>query len=106
MNEASKQALLSAVRSLLVIFGSVLSAKGYTDDQTVQAVIGAVMVVITTLWGVVDKYTAEKATKTREVVAVNAGIAIADATPGPTPPAMPRDVPEIIAAAKEKGLNP
>jgi hypothetical protein len=40
------------------------------------------------------------------VVAVNAGIAIADATPGPTPPAMPRDVPEIIAAAKEKGLTP
>lgn len=97
MDDASKQAILSAIRSILIAIGSILGAKGYADDATVQAMIGAVMVILPVLWGVWDKYQAEHKTAAREVVAVNAGIKKADATTGPTPPASPEAAKAIIA---------
>ena len=96
MNDASKQAILSAVRSILIAIGSVLGAKGYMDDATVQGMIGAVMVVLPILWGVWEKYQSERKTAAREVVAVNAGIKVADATEGPTPAASPEVAKAII----------
>lgn len=96
MNEATKQALLSAIRSVLIIFGSILTAHGYASDETVKEVIGALMAVVPIVWGVWDKYRSENKTAAREVVAVNAGVALANAAPTNLPPVHPDDVPAVI----------
>lgn len=41
----------SAVRTLLQVGGTVLVTKGYLDAGTVQAVIGALMVILPTIYG-------------------------------------------------------
>lgn len=94
MNETTKQSLLSAVRSILIVVGTLLVTKGMVDDATVQAVIGATMTILPILWGIWDKKEAEQRTQAREVVAVNAGI-----TSGMTQPVAAAEVPSIIAAA-------
>jgi hypothetical protein len=99
MNDPTSQALLSALRSILIALGGLLTAKGYVDNATVQTIIGAVMVIAPAAWGVVDKVLAERKTQAREATAVNAGIQAADATPGPTPAASPAVAQMIIAAA-------
>ncbi len=73
MNTASRQALLSAVRSLLIVFGTMLTAKGVTTEASVNETVGAVMVIIPVIWGIWDKYQAEHSAKARETVAVQAG---------------------------------
>ena len=71
-----------------------------------QAMVGAVMVILPIVWGVVDKIQAERAAKAREVIAVNAGIIIADATAGQTPLASPATAPAIIAAFAPSAVKP
>ena len=97
MDQATKDAVLSAVRSLLIVLGSGLVAKGYLSDGVMQQVIGAVMVLLPAAWGIWDKYEAATAAKARDVVAVNAGIALADSTIGATPKVTAFDAPAIIA---------
>lgn len=96
MDEATKQAALSALRSLLIAIGSGLVAKGYLDDATMNQVVGAAMVLAPIAWGIFDKYRAEAKAKAREVTAMNVGIAIADSTVGPTPPVTPAEVVDAI----------
>lgn len=96
MNDANKQAVFSAVRSILIALGSMLVARGYIDDGTAQSMIGAAMVILPLVWGVLDKYLSEQKTKDREVIAVNAGIIVADITDGPTPKATPETAKAII----------
>lgn len=98
MNEETKQAILSALRSILIAAGSALTAKGYIDDLTVSSVVGATMVIIPAIWGVLNKINAEKAAKEREVVALNAGIVIADATVGKTNPVSSASTPAVLEA--------
>lgn len=95
MDDATKQAILSAIRSLLAIAGGALAAHGVINEAIVNEVIGAVMTVIPIAWGIWDKYNAERKTAVREVAAVNAGIAAqSSGTVGET--ARPADVPQII----------
>ena len=98
MDEVTKQALLSAVRSLAIVAGSSLVAHGYLNTDAMNETIGAFVVIIPILWGVVDKYSAERKTKTREAVAVNVGIKVADSTVGLTPLVTATAAPEIINA--------
>ena len=56
MNSAEGQGLLSVVRSVLIALGSLLTAKGYVDSDTVNQIIGGVMVLLPAIWGVWDKY--------------------------------------------------
>ena len=74
MTEAMKQAILSGVRSALITVGSIFAAKGWIDDATVQAVVSAVVVVASAVWGAWDKFRAEDAAKVREVAAVAAKV--------------------------------
>ena len=85
MNDANLQAILSAIRSVLVAIGSWFATKGFLDDATVQQLIGAVMVILPLIWGIFDKFRSENATKAREVTAINIGIIKADNTVGLTP---------------------
>lgn len=98
MDEGQKQALFSAIRSLLVVGGTWAVAHGYATDAMVTEIIGAIAVIGPILYGVYQKFEAERLTKVREAKAVNVGIAIADATPGTTPAIAAENVPQIIAA--------
>lgn len=96
MNEATKQAILSAVRSILIIFGSIITAHGYASDESVKEVIGALMAAIPIAWGVWDKYQVERKAAAREAVALNAGIAVVNASPTNVSPVHPAEAPAII----------
>ena len=96
MDEATKQALLSAVRSLLIVAGGGLATHGVIKEGNVNIIVGALMAIIPIVWGVIDKFMAERLTKAREAVAVNVGIAVADSTPGPTPLVTAIDAPQLI----------
>lgn len=106
MNEASKQAILSAIRSLLMIAGTTLAARGVLSEENVQTLVGAVMTIIPVAWGVWDKYLSESKTKAREAVAVNVGIAVADRTAGATPPVPVEKAPAVIEAFKPVAVVP
>lgn len=42
-------------RSVLLSLGGVFVAKGYLDNDTMQQVVSAVVVLFTAVWGVVEK---------------------------------------------------
>lgn len=86
MNDAAKQALLSALRSILVAIGAVIAKNGYADDATINQVIGAVMVIAPIAWGIYDKYASEARTKEREAVAAEAATVAATTTTKGTNP--------------------
>lgn len=96
MNEATKQAVLSAIRSILITIGSILAARGYVDEQTANTIIGAVMVIIPVAWGIWDKIHSEQKTAAREATAVNVGIVVADSTKGKTPLTTPAEAASLI----------
>lgn len=115
MGDATKQAILSVVRSLLIVAGYWLASHGYigggapmpgvgyedypsayTGAGMLDQIVGAIMVLISALWGVWDKYRAERAAKAREAVAVNVGIAVSNAEIGLTAPLPAAAVPEVI----------
>lgn len=106
MNTATTQALLSVLRSLLIVAGSWVTAKGYLSEGNTSELIGAIMVLVPVLWGVWQKYNSERKTKVREVTAVNVGIVVADQTVGPTPPVSAVVVPALIAAVGELEQKP
>ena len=98
MNDAQKQALLSSVRTLLAAAGAWMATHKYIDADAVNEIIGAIMIIVPIGWGVWDKYRSEAATKAREAVAVNVGIAVADRTVGVTASVPAAKVPAVIEA--------
>ena len=85
-DNSTTNAVLSATRSVLIAIGAVLSAAGILDSATVQTIVGALMVIIPAVWGIMDKFAAERAAKDRETTAVNAGIKESNAAvPKPMP---------------------
>lgn len=87
LDEATKQAILSAIRVVLVAAGSVLTTKGVVDAETVNTIIGAAMVILPAVWGIYDRFQTARRAEKQEMVAVNAGMAKSDQTAGPTRPA-------------------
>lgn len=81
MDSATLQALLSVLRGMLIATGAVSS---YLSDELVTEITSALLVLLPLMWGAWNGFSAERKAKAREVVAVNVGIAVADATPGPT----------------------
>jgi hypothetical protein len=98
MDETQKQAALSAVRTLLGVAGGYLVGKGFVTEEVMAQVVGAIMALVPLAWGMWNAKRAEERAKEREVVAVNAGITVADNTVGPTPPVSKEEAPSVIAA--------
>lgn len=96
MDNATLQALLSAVRSVLIAIGATLVARGYLTNENANEITGGLLVIVPLLWGIAQKFWSERQTKTREVIAVNSGIVVADATVGQTPSVAPVDVPTLL----------
>ena len=104
MNDVDQAAALSALRTILGILGGVLVAHGVVDSKIVEPLIGAAMAIVPIVWGVLQKYAAEKKTQAREAIALNVGIQVADRNVGATPPVPAAVVPAILnqlAPAKE-----
>lgn len=96
MDEGTKQALWTAIRSLIAVAGSALTTHGILNEANASIFVGALTTIIPIAYGVWEKTQVEKRIKAREVAAVNAGIAVASTgTVGET--ARPADVPKIIA---------
>lgn len=55
MNEASKLAALSVLRSILIAAGSYAVSKGYIDENALNQLVGGLVVVIAAAWGAIDK---------------------------------------------------
>jgi FtsH-binding integral membrane protein len=99
VDETSKAALLSALRTLLAAGGAWMATHQYIDSAMANEIVGAVMIIIPLVWGAYDKFKVERETKQRETAAVNAGIVIADKTVGPTPLSYsPENTAAIIAS--------
>jgi hypothetical protein len=56
MDATTKQAILSALRSILIALGAWGTGKGLIDDDTVNSIVGSLMVIIPLVWGVIEKY--------------------------------------------------
>lgn len=100
VTEVQRQAILSAVRSVLIAVGAVLTQLGFASDDTIQAVAGLVGVIGPVLWGVWDKFHTEEKTVQREVAAVNAGIVVANEPGGPAQPVSPSQAKDVLQSAK------
>jgi hypothetical protein len=98
VNDPSTKSVLTAIQALLMAVGGALVNRGYTDNETVKEIVGAFMVLLPAMWAAIDHYRAEEATKAREAVAVNVGIAVADRTPGVTSPVPADKAPAVIEA--------
>lgn len=96
MKKEDKDALLSLLRTVLTTAATLLAARGVFDSETGNVLVGAVITLATGIWGMVEKYEAEKAAKQREAVALNVGIAVSNADPAITPPVPHEDVQAIL----------
>lgn len=72
--QPTSAAIWSAVRTLLGALGGYLVGRGLIDQQTMQDVLGAGMVLLPLAWGVVNKLRAEGKVQVREAIAVQAGV--------------------------------
>lgn len=57
MDDATKQALLSAVRSFLIVIGGIAVTHGYLSSEVLNEVVGSFIVLAGAAWGVIDKLT-------------------------------------------------
>lgn len=101
MTDATTQALLSVLRSLLIVAGSWFTARGYLSESNTSELIGAITVLAPVVWGALGHFVAERKAAAREVIALTAGMVIADRTDGLTPTIAPVDVPAVL-----KGIAP
>lgn len=85
MDEASKNAVLGVVRSILVVVGASLTTHGVLMGDQAAELIGPVMTVIPILWGIWDKYQEEHKAKLRENTAMNEGLELANVPAKVTP---------------------
>lgn len=98
------QAALSVLRSVLIALGAFFVSKGFLTSEGLDQLVGAILLIVPVGWGIWQKFQAERSAKKREVIAVNVGFVVADATVGPTPPIAPVRVPAVIAAVKPRIL--
>lgn len=96
MNEATKQSILSGVRSILIAVGGILATKGVIDEAQWSIIVGALMTIIPAVWGIYEHIQSERKTAARELIAVNVGILKADATLGITPLETKESAPNTI----------
>jgi hypothetical protein len=96
MDIATQNAVMGAIRSLLVVSGAALATHGIGSDKLWAEVVGPVMVLIPVCYSFWLKFDNERRAKLREVVAVNVGVELSNREPTTTPPVPAVLVPQII----------
>lgn len=77
MTGTTKQAIFSAIRSVLIALGAWGAGRGLISDKDVGDIVGSAMVIIPLVWGIIEKYHAEQMTKDRIADAVSTTAAAA-----------------------------
>jgi hypothetical protein len=96
MDPVTQAALRSLLRTLLAAGGAWLVTHNYFDRGSADQIIGALMIIVPAAWGALDKRWTEQKAKNRELVAMNAGIVVADHTEGTTPLVTPEQSEKIV----------
>ncbi len=65
----NKDQVLGIIRHILTAAGAVLAIKGYTDEITATAIIGALMAAIGGIWSIFDKREANIVAKAEAILA-------------------------------------
>lgn len=105
-------AIGSLLRYALTVAGTLLASKGIVSADLLNSAVGAAGVAIPAIWGVWQKFTAEKKAKAREVVAAQATVSAIQNPASPvtaTTPLTKETVPVIIdqyKGAVPVGVNP
>ena len=73
MDDVQKEQLYSALRTLLAVASGFLVGHGYFTDVQATEIVGAVMVVVPIVWGVLQKKQAAQKSDERAQAAYNAG---------------------------------
>ena len=71
MTEATKNAIMSIIRVALAVVGGIMASKGYISGDEAVQLAAAVAILLPALWGIADKYIAERKTQARVVDALN-----------------------------------
>lgn len=71
MDDAQKQSIFSAIRSVLIAIGGVFVANGKLSAESLNTYVGTAMVVLPLIWGVWERFTSAKTAKLVTAVAVN-----------------------------------
>jgi len=98
MDPTTQAVLLGQLRTALASIGGALVMQGYVSSTTMNLALGIVMALVPLVWSAWVHIQAERATKSREAVALNVGIVLADKTAGPTAPVPPEQAAKIIEA--------
>lgn len=88
----NSEAIMSGVRTLLVMAGGYLAHRGYIQSSDVNVLVGALLVILPGAWGVLDKYLASR----KLVVAVQAGMVAGAQNVSPDVPTTSKDAKTII----------
>src|SRR5450759_813680 len=97
MDDQTQQVLFGQIRTALAAIGGALVTQGIVSSGTVNIVLGIIMAIIPLVWSAWAHIQAERKTKVREVIALNAGVVVADSTVGATPPVSAVDSKKTIA---------
>jgi hypothetical protein len=98
MDNSTVSVVLGQLRTVLAAVGGLLVMRGFLSDETLNQIIGVVVIIVPAVWSAWDKIQSERASKAREVVALNAGIQVADATVGKTNPVSAAAAPAVLEA--------
>tara|TARA_R110000868_G_scaffold145954_1_gene366495 strand:+ start:1235 stop:1498 length:264 start_codon:yes stop_codon:yes gene_type:complete len=71
MNEVTKNAILSLIRTLLAIGAGVAVSRGYVSDDIAMQIMGTAVAFIPIVWGMVDKIIADQKAEKRIAAALN-----------------------------------
>jgi hypothetical protein len=99
MDTTIKDGIWSAIRSTLIALGGWLTAKGWIDNETLNALVGALMIALPALVGVLQKVSAER--KARQLLAVAVQTGVTAVKVGAVDPSIPI-TPKFAAALIEK----
>jgi hypothetical protein len=98
MNDQTMQSILGLLRTVLAALGGLMVAKGLVSSDTLNQYIGAFMIVVPAIWSVWEKIKESQAAAAKAHDALNAGIALANASPVNLAPVSAVNAPAVLAA--------
>lgn len=105
MDEATKQAALTLLRTMLITIGGIATAKGWVTETDWQTYSGAALVIAPSVWAVWASMHKVKKADEREAVALNAGITLSNQSQDPVPP-VPKEEAKAVIQTVTEGTKP
>jgi hypothetical protein len=97
MNDQTMGVVLGQLRTVLAAIGGLLVARGMVTADGLNEIIGAVVICVPAIWSAWEKIKADQAAAAKAHDALNAGIALANASPVNLAPVSAVDAPAVLA---------